>query len=65
VAVRLFRDGTHASVVVGNSELVKTQLERIGKVELMGELETKTNPTETKSTSNSPKPQPKVVTKPE
>lgn len=66
VAVRLFRDGTLASVVVGNSELVKTQLERIGKVELMGELEPKPSPgTETKSTSNSPKPQTKVVTKPE
>jgi zinc protease len=65
VAARLFPDGAFASVVVGNSESVKTQLERVGKVELMGELEPKPNRTETKSTTNSPKPQTKVVTKPE
>ncbi len=38
VAARLFRDASIASVVVGNSELVKTSVERYGKVELMGEV---------------------------
>jgi zinc protease len=40
-ATRLLRDGAFASVVVGNSEVVKTQLERNGKVEIMGEIEPK------------------------
>ena len=38
-AGRLFGDGAYASVVVGNSELVKTQLEPFGKVEVMGAIE--------------------------
>lgn len=42
VATRLFRDAVFASVVVGNSELVKTQIERYIKVELMGALDPKT-----------------------
>ena len=41
-AQRLFSDGSYASVVVGNSQLVKTQLETIGKVEIMGGIEPKT-----------------------
>jgi zinc protease len=39
VAQRLFREGAFASVVIGNAELVKTQIEPHGKVELMGELD--------------------------
>ncbi len=41
-AGRLFNNTAYASVVVGNSELVKTQLETIGKVEVMGAIEPKT-----------------------
>ena len=40
-AGRLFGDGAYASVVVGNSQLVKTQLETLGKVEVMGGVEPK------------------------
>lgn len=40
-AGRLFSEGAFASVVVGNSELVKVPLESFGKVELMGAVETK------------------------
>ncbi|HVQ37339.1 MAG TPA: pitrilysin family protein [Pyrinomonadaceae bacterium] len=39
---RLFNDGIKASVVVGNSDLVKPQIERYLKVELMGELKPQT-----------------------
>ena len=39
---RLFGGATYASVVVGNSELVKPQLEGYVKVELLGELKPKT-----------------------
>jgi zinc protease len=64
VAVRLFREAPVASVVVGNSEVVKTQIERFGKVELMGELESKPE-TSPKSNSNSAKPLTKAASKPE
>jgi zinc protease len=61
-ATRLFRDGAVAAVVVGNSELLKAQLERYGKVEIMGTVdpasEVKPDPGTTKS-------QTKSVTKPE
>ncbi|MFN2516517.1 MAG: M16 family metallopeptidase [Pyrinomonadaceae bacterium] len=50
---RLFHDGPLASIVVGNSELVKTQIERYGKVELMGEIDRKIKTTDQKA----PKPQ--------
>lgn len=36
VAVRLFRDASFASVVVGNSSLIRPDLERAGKVEVLG-----------------------------
>jgi zinc protease len=36
VAARIFRDALFASVVVGNASLVKADLERSGKVEVMG-----------------------------
>jgi zinc protease len=55
-ANRLFRDGAFAAVVVGNSELVKTQIERYGKVEIMGtvdpKIETKTDQKTTNPTKN-------------
>jgi len=51
-AERLFHDGAIASIVVGNSELVKTQIERYGKVELMGEIDRKIKTTDQKA----PKP---------
>ncbi len=38
VANRLIRDGAIVSVVVGNSAVLKAQLERTGKVEVMGEI---------------------------
>jgi predicted Zn-dependent peptidase len=44
VATRLLHDGAFASVVVGNSDAVKTQIERYGKVEIMGEIDPKTKP---------------------
>jgi predicted Zn-dependent peptidase len=40
-AIRLQRGGAFASIVVGNSEVVKTQLKRYGKVEIMGEIDQK------------------------
>ncbi|MFN2493232.1 MAG: M16 family metallopeptidase [Pyrinomonadaceae bacterium] len=43
VAARLFRNNTWASIVVGNSDLVKTQIERYGKVELLGEIDRKSD----------------------
>lgn len=60
-ATRLFREGALASVVVGNSELVKTQIERHVKVEIMGELDRKTDA----KSENAAKPQTKPATKPE
>ena len=63
---RLFRDGVFASVVVGNSELVKTQIERYVRVELLGELDPKTGSRpQSKSDANSTKPQAKPAPKPE
>jgi predicted Zn-dependent peptidase len=38
VAARLLRDGSFASVVLGDSGVVKAQIERYGKVEVMGEI---------------------------
>ncbi len=65
-ATRLFGEGAFASVVVGNSELVKPQIERYGKVELMGELDPKTETKpQTRSDHNPTKPQAKPAAKPE
>jgi predicted Zn-dependent peptidase len=44
VARRLLQDGTFASVAVGNSAVVKAQIERFGKVEIMGEIDPKARP---------------------
>jgi predicted Zn-dependent peptidase len=63
-ATRLLRDGAFASIVVGNSEVVKTQLERYGKVEILGEIDQKK---ETKTENRSDlkaKPQTKSPAKP-
>jgi predicted Zn-dependent peptidase len=65
VATRLVRDGNFASVVVGNSEVMKAQLERSIKVEIMGEIAPPSPAKlETKSDRNS-KPQTKPPAKPE
>lgn len=60
-AGRLFRDGTFASVVVGNSELMKTQVERYGKVELIGDIDPGV---ETKTDQKPAKPQTKPAANP-
>jgi predicted Zn-dependent peptidase len=54
VAARLIHEGAFASVVLGNSEVVKAQLERYGKVEVMGEIAPGNEPgTEPKTTPKS------------
>ncbi len=60
-ATRLFRDAAVASVVAGNSDVVKTQIAPFAKVEIMGEIDAKP---ETKSDPNA-KPQTKSPAKPE
>ncbi len=68
VATRLVHDGAFASVILGNSEVVKAQIERYGKVEIMGEIATKNEPgTEPKSAPKSEsnvKPQVRPPAKP-
>ena len=68
VAARLIHDGAFASVVLGNSEVVKAQLERYGKVEIMGEIVPRNEPkTESKSAPKSEsnmKPQIRTPAKP-
>jgi predicted Zn-dependent peptidase len=75
VAMRLLHDGAFASVVVGNSDVVKTQLERYGKVEIMGEIDPRTKPLAEPSKNSKPdtksgqhlntKPQTIIPAKPE
>lgn len=71
-AKRLLGDDAFASVVVGNSDVVKNQLERYVRIEIMGEIDPKTAPKlepknesklETKTDSNA-KPQTKLPAKP-
>ena len=68
VATRLLHDGAFASVVLGNSEVVKAQIERYGKVEIMGEITPKSEPgTEPKAAPKSEsnvKPQVRPPAKP-
>jgi hypothetical protein len=68
VATRLIHDGAFASVVLGNSEVLKAQIERYGKVEIMGEIAPKSGPgTEPKSAPKSEsnvKPQVRPPAKP-
>src|SRR5687768_1072273 len=59
IAGRLFSEGAYASVVVGNSELVKTQLEPLGKVEVMVAIAPKTD-----KPSDQDKPKSAVPSKP-
>jgi predicted Zn-dependent peptidase len=60
-ANRLFHDGVFTSVIVGNSELVKTQIERYIKLELMGEIDPKTgSQSQMKSDPNASQPQMKT-----
>jgi zinc protease len=73
VAARLLHDNAFASVVVGNSDIVKTQIERYGKVEIMGEIDPGTKPKPESKNSSKPetkpdkneKPQTKFPAKPE
>jgi zinc protease len=65
VAARLTKEGGFASVVVGNSELLKAQLERSGKVEVMGEIAPKTEPKSETKPSSSANPQTKNPAKPD
>jgi len=69
VAGRLVHDNAFASVVVGNAEVLKAQIERYGKVESMGDIAPKVNqPVESRTdlkTNNNVKPQIKTPAKPE
>ncbi|MDQ2936652.1 MAG: hypothetical protein M3R67_04005, partial [Acidobacteriota bacterium] len=62
VAGRLLRDGTLASILVGNSEVLKTQIERHGKVEIIGDIAPKA---ETKQDQKVAKPQTKSPANPD
>ncbi|MBC8028859.1 MAG: insulinase family protein [Pyrinomonadaceae bacterium] len=62
VAARLVDERGIASVVLGNSELLKTQIEQLGKVEVMGEMEPKPD---TKPSPSAVSPQTKPLSKPE
>jgi len=68
-AGRLVHDNAFASVVVGNAEVLKAQIERYGKVESMGDIAPKVNqPVESRTdlkTNNNVKPQIKTPAKPE
>lgn len=44
VATRLLQDAAFATVAVGNSDVVKAQIERYGKVEILGEIDPKVKP---------------------
>ncbi|MEP6743778.1 MAG: insulinase family protein [bacterium] len=58
-ANRLFWDVPVASAVIGNSEVLKPQLERYGKIELFGELPASSNvTTDSKSSKTKTKPAP-------
>jgi zinc protease len=61
-ANRLFWDVPIATAVIGNSEVLKPQLERYGKIELFGELPAASNAIKDPSTA---KPHPKTSPKPE
>jgi zinc protease len=65
VTTRLFHNDNLASVVVGNSELVKPQIERYLKVELMGELKPKTASGPEVKTNSKTKPETKPAGKPD
>ena len=56
VAMRLLSNGAFASVVVGDSDVLRTQIERYGKVEIMGEIDPRTPPTAEPRNESKPKP---------
>ncbi len=68
-AARLTREGAYASVALGNAEVLKTQIERYGKVEIMGEITpnigVNVEPKSELKTRNNIKPQIKTPNKPE
>jgi zinc protease len=64
-ATRLLRDGTFASIVVGKSDVVKPQIERYGKVEIMGEIDPKKETKIENRSDLNTKPQTKSPAKPE
>ncbi len=55
-ATRLVHDRAFASVVLGNSEVLKAQIERYGKVEVMGEIAPKVEPQRAPKTESNAKP---------
>lgn len=65
VATRLVREGAFASVVVGNAEVVKAQLEGSTKFEIMGEIGPISEPKSGAKTDPKAKPQIKSPAKPE
>jgi zinc protease len=65
VAARLLRDGAFASVVVGNAEVVKAQLQPATKFEIMGEIAPVNESKSDAKTLPNVKPQTKSPTKPE
>lgn len=64
VATRLTRDTAFVSVVVGNAETLKAQLEPSGKVEVMGEIAPKIEPKPGTKSDASAKPPSKPPAKP-
>jgi zinc protease len=68
-AGRLVHDNAFASVVVGNAEVLKAQIERYGKVESLGEITPNSDqPVESRTdlkTKNNVKPQIKTPARPE
>jgi len=68
VATRLTHDGAFASVVLGNSDVVKAQIERYGKVEIMGEIapknESGTDPKSVPKSESTKKPEARPPAKP-
>jgi len=68
VATRLTHDGAFASVVLGNSDVVKAQIERYGKVEIMGEIAPKndagTDPKSAPKSESTKKPEARPPAKP-
>lgn len=65
VAARLFHDAAIASVVLGNPNSVKTQIERYGKVEIMGEIDPRVQPKQETKSELSTKPPTRAPSKPE
>ncbi|HEX9425977.1 MAG TPA: pitrilysin family protein [Pyrinomonadaceae bacterium] len=65
VATRLFHDSAFASVVVGNSDVIKTQIDRYGKVEIMGEVGPDTKPKPEFKNDSNPATKPDTDEKPQ